>query len=642
MNRLGLIIGLISEGESKIYISDSAKEWERYYIDPRNYVKKVENHDSTFVDFVCYGDDVALVYMHRKISGRDGDCLFGMLTVPNGISISGVNLDSVISQVKEELSKTKPDNSKLDTLFATQYGLVKHPGVKCRCSYENADYAYQKYGNSVDYNLHELLDKNLFNVCYTGYKAVFLISDEDNIIPASDVVELCQDEVEKCSLLKYPSACNYKLYIKNKEFVADYPVRLGAVVEIEVRRKNCQPNKLQVRVDSSYMDISNEVNRLKWKKNIKKEWFHVTDTDGKRLNPDDIVIKIDGTEICGTTPIEESTLYTAYVTICCPGYKPKNIKYSEFEKKWAKANNMDVPVAELERTPKTYNYIVYSVLDDKKIIFPVEEASYDEKLSPLHMYKVDSVTKERDENIRNIYLAKIKYWTLKKVVIFAFILFVMLIAGVLLERFWFADGTKETKPAPDKENTEKTVQKLFSDLNDMNFNDIERKYTKLSNMNEYKTVKEKLQFNNKQQQSPAPTEKDSDPEVDDALNDNTVVDDIVQAEYLKNGSWIKSELEAVGLNGLFEAMNNYDYSKIKEIFANCGPEVNNVNNVKELLKAIEREPNKKDAPYNDDPNDFTITLKRYTSVWGTGQTASGNTSSASDGASGGNRLRGLD
>ena len=46
--------------------------------------------------------------------------------------------------------------------------------------------------------------------------------------------------------------------------------------------------------------------------------------------------------------------------------------------------------------------------------------------------------------------------------------------------------------------------------------------------------------------------------------------------------------------------------------------MNNVKNVEELVQAIEREPNKKDAPYNK-PNDFTITLEKYKRAWGKGQ-----------------------
>ena len=143
--KIGLIIGVISAGERKVYLSESAKKWERYYMDPRNYLKKVANNDnSTFVDFICYGDDVALYYINKSIDGRPEDAVFGMITIPSNISISGEKLEDIINQTREELAKTEYDSSKLDELYSTPY--EAKPEIKsCTNSIENERFAVQKY-----------------------------------------------------------------------------------------------------------------------------------------------------------------------------------------------------------------------------------------------------------------------------------------------------------------------------------------------------------------------------------------------------------------------------------------------------------------------------------------------------------------
>ena len=120
--KIGLIIEVISEGERKTYISASAENWAQIYFDVRSYMQKISSNDySSFVDFVCYHDNVALYCVCRSISGRPGDAICGMITIPSDVEISGNELDDIINQTKKELAKSSQDSKFLDELFDKLY-----------------------------------------------------------------------------------------------------------------------------------------------------------------------------------------------------------------------------------------------------------------------------------------------------------------------------------------------------------------------------------------------------------------------------------------------------------------------------------------------------------------------------------------
>ena len=385
--KIGLIIGVISAGERKVYLSESAKKWERYYMDPRSYLKKVTNNDnSTFVDFICYGDDVALYYINKSIDGRPGDAVFGMITIPSNISISGEKLEDIINQTREELAKTEYDSSKLDELYSTPYD-IRAEIKSCTNSIENERFAVQKYGQNTDFHLYELLDKNLFSACYNSFKAVFLINEDDEIIPNEDVEEINQELIDSFSVLKYPKGYEHELLIKNTPFTSDYQTKYGSVIEVDVRRKGYISERISVVIDSQTVNIEKQLRQIQWEILVKKTWFKFIDAEtNDRIT--NFSIKINDIEILENTPISESTLRNAKVYVKAPGYNDFNFSYMEATRAW-QAKGFDITLCKLKRAPKTYEYYIKD--NEYNIHFNIEGAHFDARKSPLSMYEVSKI-----------------------------------------------------------------------------------------------------------------------------------------------------------------------------------------------------------------------------------------------------------
>lgn len=555
--KIGLIIGVISAGERKVYLSESAKKWERYYMDPRSYLKKVTNNDnSTFVDFICYGDDVALYYINKSIDGRPGDAVFGMITIPSNISISGEKLEDIINQTREELAKTEYDSSKLDELYSTPYD-IRAEIKSCTNSIENERFAVQKYGQNTDFHLYELLDKNLFSTCYNSFKAVFLINEDDKIIPNEDVEEINQELIDSFSVLKYPKGYEHELLIKNTPFTSDYQTKYGSVIEVDVRRKGYISERISVIIDSQTVNIEKQLRQIQWEILVKKTWFKFIDAEtNDRIT--NFSIKINDIEILENTPISESTLRNAKVYVKAPGYNDFNFSYMEAARAW-QTKGFDITLCKLKRAPKTYEY--YIIDNEYNIHFNIEGAHFDARKSPLSMYEVSKIksTKEGEE----IYLIKSSRFKKKEICIAIGVVFILFSLGVLCG--YKINDNKNPKIVENEINkaVSDAVENVVSYIADKRFNELAKKYQILNNNSDYNSfVNEYRKLINKGTDNG----NDNNNNSGDKSSTQDSSPTLSIATLLDKSTWQENEFSQVNYSHLYNALNNYQYAEIIQIY----------------------------------------------------------------------------
>lgn len=524
--KIGLIIEVVSEGERKAYTSASAQDWDHVYFDVRSYLQKISNKNySSFVDFVCYGDNVALYLICRSIPGRPGDAICGMITIPSDVKISGKELEDVISQIKDELAKSSQDHKLLDELFDKEYSL-KQTKSQCHNSSYCEHFAYQKYGKSNDYQLYELLDKNLFNACYNTFKAVFLINEGEEFIPQEDVVELNQDQIDKYAIIKYPENCGCRLFIDNREFTSDYPAERDSVVSITAKRRNYNSKKIEVKVDSSCVDISSRINNLKWNFVISKDWFIVVDKiSGAELNK--CILKINGNKITDRLVVPETDLSEVILEVESSGYEPYKIKLTEGLDLKNPGNGIKIY---LTKSPATYTYIIADTSIRDSVTFSVKNVNYDVYQSPIDRYEVRRV--RHDNEGEKIYLQKKTFFTIKNIGITLGIIVVILGLG-----FWGGWSLN-------KADLDISKGKFDDNINNSKLSD--------AACDSLCGIDERF--------GPVSSE-DSDKN----NNDKTISLDKIE-DLLSFGKWDKSQFDEVQLVDLFDAVNTMNYKEVIKIY----------------------------------------------------------------------------
>lgn len=572
IGKIGMMVGRVSAGAELLHATPSAKRWENYFMDPRNDLKEIQTTAKDgvyFVDFICYGDKVALYVICRVIAGRAGDCVMAMITIPCNVAIPGEELAYIIDKTKEELGKTQLDFKAFDQLCDTEYKLLTSPLYVNSSSFSRQQYAYQLYGRGTDYQLKEILSKNLFNPCYNGYKAVFLIDKAslDVMTPVEGVVELQQSQVGRYAVLKYPVGYRYKLTINGQAFTADYPAKLGDTVTITASRESFVAQSISVTINSQSEDPTSQLNAIKWKTIIKLSMFEVLDQE-KGTPLKDIQVRIGDTEIKPEgTPVLESVLQNnPTVTIECKGYNTGTFFYNTLRENQQRGRKI-----KLTRAPKTYTYVVDNRLEEgRKITFAIEDARFDIKRSPLAYYEVEPSTL----NSEKIYLRRRKQRLTKSqlYVILLISIVVFLLGG------WAGWG----------------------------LSGVIAKYQQRETVETYAV---KTQSND-----PARAEK-SGSSTSDAEKEQADTKQKIK-ELLKNTLWSRSEFKEAGYENLYDALNGYDFTIVLAIYNSLGVDPDSVGKTWRSIIENMTEINAKGINVTRDPigNAGAIDLIQYNNI----------------------------
>ena len=418
--KIGLRFGVIRDGVSPKYTSEGAKEWEKYYVDdPRLYISDLlEEKTDDFIDFVCYGDNVAIYVINRRITGRGADQIFANIFIPTDIKIDFKILVNLINKVKNEYLKvgTALDAIKKDAdkTFDVEYAVNETLKETCTWSYHHTGYAYQCYDDEV-YRLDELLQENLFCPCYNYYRAVFLLNGKVEIKIRPKINRLEDRDVRDFVLLKYPYVEDEKMFtfeVNGVELTKQgYPTTFNKNLTIIIKKTHFIDSNIDVNTGKENVyDFTKKLKEVKFDRllRIRKENFMVLNRQNEQIdftlkvfsvnkNP----YKIDKTN--SSCEIKESELES--VLIESEGYESHKIDKTtmafndnDFEfvnNGWLIKRKFDV---KLKSNIYEHKFVVRSIIDDKyDIEFEIKTNNKDVNRSPLKGYKIN---KNRNGTIR--------------------------------------------------------------------------------------------------------------------------------------------------------------------------------------------------------------------------------------------------
>ena len=285
MNRIGIIVSRVSSGAEILFSSETAKKWQNEALDTRNYLKCIDvekiledKFDSTFLDFVTFGSDVAFICTNKYISGRDSDLISAMIVVPGSVDITGKELMDILHTTKEILLKTRRDDQKLKEICSVDYG-VKHVlnhSVPSIAPNSDGQYAYRYYGSNTPFSLSEILG-SIFQKYYCDYKAVFLMDAESRISPKEGLIDLTRSDLKNSCVLEYPTSVpsDIRIEVNGRPFTQRQLFDEGQEVTLKFSRKDCRSIKKKVKLTQSINAIN--LADLNWYFKVDLSWFKVYD-----------------------------------------------------------------------------------------------------------------------------------------------------------------------------------------------------------------------------------------------------------------------------------------------------------------------------------------------------------------------------
>ena len=410
-DKIGLRIGIIRDGVQPLYTSQSAERWSRYFIDdPRNYIANLlVEYTDKYIDFICYGDNVAVYVINKSIPGRVADQIYAMLIIPVNIKVDSDALERLINKVKTEylvsgknISEIKKD---ADEVFNIEYEAKEKNEDYCFSSINNDNYAYQYYNDDdYYYQLSNLLEKNLFSVCYNYYKAVFLLNyeDKDSVKVRPELTRLDQKNyIDKFVLIKYPDNCdNLKLSIDGKELKKPgYPTIFDKKIIIDVDCERFLREQITITTGKEennvhLYNIDDSISNIKFDRciEINVNNFTVIDSgDGSSIKN----FTIDGKTV--SCRFKESYLIESGILIQSDKYNDSRMKWNDnwslyYDKNGNCWKLKDKIHTYLEKNSVEYKYVIDNCQSDiRQIVFTIK--STDVKFgmkSPLKGYKISN------------------------------------------------------------------------------------------------------------------------------------------------------------------------------------------------------------------------------------------------------------
>ena len=323
MSKIGIAIKITSAGSSQPYVVNGG-DWTKRVIDVRDILKHVPSMASDhapMVVFVSYIEDACLITVARTVSGRSWDNVSGWIHIPNNLIISGQEVNSIISKVKNIISAYElPEESELKALFNTEYD-TKSVSARYEASKKDGKYAKR---STIVYPLEELLGKYRYQSYYSEYNAVFLVSDTDAI---TDAVDLSAKPLSALITLIPPTTREIQdklgrfvtLKLASGQVFND-PILLnkGQTITLTAEREGYEPTSVMVTAESDGQECI--LPKTEWNKKISKSNFNIKSDSGKNLN-DNATIRVNAVDIT-TRPrtLSEKECESVDVVVSANGY----------------------------------------------------------------------------------------------------------------------------------------------------------------------------------------------------------------------------------------------------------------------------------------------------------------------------------
>lgn len=208
MNKLGFAIKSASGGAGNLFECNK-DAWTSKVVDIREYQKLFNGLSGygKFITFLSFDENGSFLVQLRTIAGRENDFLSGWIYIPNEIEITGEDIEEAYNHVRQILCLSSIPSEKQDEINA--YFAKEYP-TKAAFSKNDPSFG-EKFGYrklNVPYTMSELFSSDIFQEYYNGYKAIFLL-EKDSVTISNEYVARFKDftnyELEKYCILMPPT-----------------------------------------------------------------------------------------------------------------------------------------------------------------------------------------------------------------------------------------------------------------------------------------------------------------------------------------------------------------------------------------------------------------------------------------------------
>lgn len=550
-NKLGLARQVCSQGKQDFPLCNRG-EWETKLRDIRGYLKLFNGMRNPIkaVTFISYAEHGAFVVSLAPHTENPGNYKAVWIYVPNTAKISGDDLEKACSKAKECLLSNTMERLKDDDLFTKAYDR-KEDCFDYTPSTRNNQFGIF-YTNR--YSLKEILGDFLYQECFSKYDAVFLLAKDGEIKVNKDfsnrVKDLSKEPLEKYLVLHRPNSGNLHgkpdIYLNEESMRKTSRVKVGDKLRFTLKRHGFDDVCVDIGVTDEKsveaIEIENKLKEAKWKKKITLGMFSFIGEDGIQIK-NGIEVKVNGHAVGNGISLNESECKEAEITI-----ESKDYKLAKPDEKYNLINYEPIRV-DLNRETKTMD-IKIELANGKEADMTLkskdlEDAHINKSKSPLKGYYFPSDQYERKENILRPTGKWMSYAIGALAMIGIEVIFLCCYQiGNSIIRYW------------DKHDI---VWKLPPEI----------------------------------------VEKNNDPEEDNTssagaeIGDKTKDKDLTNVlNYLDgNLTWDKKELDKYPeTEGLFDALNKFDYDKVEQIYKENLSEQSS--KLKEIVDAFSKNKNK--------------------------------------------------
>lgn len=322
MSKLQLYITKSLRGFKSLVNFNPSEDTTRYICDVRDALQTIEYDPSEKNIFYMlrYEADGVMMVVLRTIPDKPLDHLAAWIFIPNGMQISGEELEEVVRFTTRKVSNSgvsESDVADLRQLFAREYP-VEHDAPSI-VGMHGSEYAFSIYGDA-GHTLRDYLGERMFQPSFVSYKGVLLL--EGGLGIQGKGVDVTNEALAETTALFPPEASdsNFTPYIYDVPFTRPYRVALGRDIAISWRRQGFDPQEQVITVDVPNMRPE-PIETDEARKTITAASFLVTAQSSKEVIPE-CVIKVNGTEITSAHTFTQSELSQAHVWIAAEGYFP--------------------------------------------------------------------------------------------------------------------------------------------------------------------------------------------------------------------------------------------------------------------------------------------------------------------------------
>ena len=567
MRTLGFKIIRFRQGPQEI-LSVNDGEWDRKVVDIGDTLKIFSSEDKDkFALFMSFSENGTYLTIAKFIPGRPGEYLAAWIYVPNNLDVEGEMLESLIKEIKQSMLSNKIEG--LKELFLKEYPLTI--GASFIPSSNDRKYAFR---NTTFFALKKIIGPNRYQSYYSPYNAIILYGDDSMQINDQSIVDLSQQPLKEsfifCPPVKIDIPTGVSVHLNQRGLsLFKQPIRVekGNNVEVVFVRRGFDniPYTTSVHENEQICGIPS---KWEWNLTVESSWFKVIDCDSSRDLTDKAIIRINDKELHKNSSIKltESEAQKASVSISLVGYESKqdNVNFLENKKQQFKLNR--------EERSNTWKIDLINGRQGEIVI----KSKYlpKQNSSPLKGYS--------STNDRLVYTPSDKWLQrfIGFIVAVAIWLIILFIGWWNSVKFigdsdlpWFDVVPKESynkKPAGSKvpeDNSEQSTNEGIQENSDIN------------------------------------TGTEGSLEVSENISEDG-------KSYLKNNNiWNRDEMIKYNLGDLWDALNNYNFEKIKKYQAElCGIELYD-----KLIEAINKIPDatifagRTRCPIND----FKIDIEGY-------------------------------